>query len=89
MFENNIQEASLKLQIFVKLTFDELQRFPEIYISISKAFSPIKVTDVAVALPDSESALFAQISAAEQELEKTSESIVRFLQMWHKNSIWS
>jgi hypothetical protein len=43
---------------------------------ISKAFSELKVSDEAAALPGSQSALFALITATEKELQKTKESIV-------------
>jgi hypothetical protein len=60
----------------VKHAFEELERFPDIYRSISEAFAAIKVPDQAAVLLGSQSALFRRISATEQELEKTRESIV-------------
>lgn len=75
-YKDNIQEASTKTAKNVKHAFEELERFPDIYRSISKAFAALKVPDQAAALPGSQSALFARISATEQELEKTRESIV-------------
>jgi len=44
-YKNNVQEASTKTAKNVKIALDELEPFPEIYMSISKAFSGLRVSD--------------------------------------------